>query len=811
MLLLQVTVTDEETQQQVELDFSTPTPPPADNHQHPHHHQHHHHHRHHHSQHVAPEETVKQKIRESFDTRNIESENAWKAVKEVGKVSKIRQVTTSVEKKTEPNKSARKSKSAQLVRQRVHFNSFSDSDEEDRKYLENIMRGRDSSQERPSWGFGSSRETRAPSRSEQRERERERDSSRNNSRAPSRSNSRTDLYSNTGLSYDDIVLTAGNSLMPTRKVSRQDSRVSMMSNISSKWKEDLKNYQAIKVTIYKNGDQWFQGFEMRFKPNKDFQDLEAFMGKVSPRINFTTSVSYLFDTDGNRIRTMAELEDNQSYVASNTRRFTPANYGRTGEAFWMNGRRDRQTKNFHYRNRSGSSKSSSSEGKPGSGDGKVIKIVNNEDTSVSEKVLLNLRTAQTFEEVVRDLGQVLKLKGADKMYSLQGQEIQSFSQLRHEFHGEDVFIISSGPARISRSVSRISRPTSEPSRGRAQSRSSSRTREPREPREPGDSSAIKILINGSKRNLYAPANAPRDPGSPSGKLSLEWVYGYRASDQTRNLWVLEKGELVYYVGAVAVVYNRMDEKQRHYRGHTEDISCMDLHPLGELMVSGQVGGNSAEAGAHLRVWNVFSMDTLAELGLGSCAHSISGLSFSHLNKGAYISAVDCSEEKTLHMWEWKNSDLLSKVSINAELINGINFHPFDNNLVITYGKEHLTFWNRKKDGFFSRADLAEATPGLVYLCLAFLESGDVVTGDNEGNLNSYSVSADGDYYRSFSVPAHTKGVSSILVLSQGTLLTSGARDRRVTAWDSHREFVMIGKIFHIFLKSLLDNKMLRRD
>ena len=764
-----MTVTDEETQQQVELDFSTPTPPPAD------------HQQHHHSQPLVQEGAFRQKIRETFDKRNIESENTWKTVKEVSKVSRNRQVTTLEERKPGANKSARKAKSAQLVRQRVHFNSFSDSDEEDKKYLENIMRGRDSSQERPSWGFGYSQ---APSRSDLRERER--DSSRNNSRAGSRSNSRTDLYSNTGLSYDDIVLTAGNSLMPTRKVSRQDSRVSMMSNISSKWKEDLKNYQAIKVTIYKNGDQWFQGFEMRFKPNKDFQDLEAFMSKVSPKINFTTSVSYLFDTDGNRIRTMAELEDNQSYVASNSRRFAPANYGRTGEGFWMNGKRDRQTKNLQYRKRSGSSKSSSSEGKPGSGDGKVIKIVNNEDSSVSEKVLLNLRTAQTFEEVVRDLGQVLKLKGADKMYSLQGLEIQSFSQLRNEFHAEDVFIISSGPARISRSVSRISRPVSEPSR--AKSRSSSRTR------EPGDNSAIKILINGSRRNLYAPANAPRDPGSPRGKLSLEWVYGYRASDQTRNLWVLEKGELVYYVGAVAVVYNRMDEKQRHYRGHTEDISCMDLHPQGELMVSGQVGGNSAEAGAHVRVWNVFSMETLAQLGLGSCALSISGISFSHLNKGAYISAVDCSEEKILHMWEWKNSDLLSKVSINAELINGINFHPFDNNLVITFGKEHLTFWNRKKDGFFSRADLAETTPGLVYQCLAFLESGDVVTGDNEGNLNSYSVSADGDYYRSFSVPAHTKGVSSILVLSQGTLLTSGARDRRITAWDSHKEFVMIGKV-----------------
>ena len=94
-----------------------------------------------------------------------------------------------------------------------------------------------------------------------------------------------------------------------------------------------------------------------------------------------------------------------------------------------------------YRKRSGSSVSSSTDSKPGSGDGKVIKIVNNEDTAVSEKVLLNLRTSQTFEEVVRDLGQVLKIQGADRMYTLAGAEVRSFSQLRHDFSAEDVFVI----------------------------------------------------------------------------------------------------------------------------------------------------------------------------------------------------------------------------------------------------------------------------------------------------------------------------------------------------------------------------------
>lgn len=48
-------------------------------------------------------------------------------------------------------------------------------------------------------------------------------------------------------------------------------------------------------------------------------------------------------------------------------------------------------------------------------------------------------------------------------------------------------------------------------------------------------------------------------------------YGYRGADSRRNLWVLPTGELLYYVAAVAVMYDRDEESQRHYTGHTEDI------------------------------------------------------------------------------------------------------------------------------------------------------------------------------------------------------------------------------------------------
>ena len=81
----------------------------------------------------------------------------------------------------------------------------------------------------------------------------------------------------------------------------------------------------------------------------------------------------------NRVRRLEDIEDGQSYVASNSRRFIPANYGRTGEAFFTDshhGGAGRFTRIGGRRKRSGSSRSSttSSSSTPGSGDGKIIRL-----------------------------------------------------------------------------------------------------------------------------------------------------------------------------------------------------------------------------------------------------------------------------------------------------------------------------------------------------------------------------------------------------------------------------------------------------
>lgn len=63
-------------------------------------------------------------------------------------------------------------------------------------------------------------------------------------------------------------------------------------------------------------------------------------------------------------------------------------------------------------------------------------------------MLLNLRTSQPFEEVLEDLGQVLKMSGAKRMYTASGQEVRSFSQLRNEFAEIDTFYLGTNVAAI---------------------------------------------------------------------------------------------------------------------------------------------------------------------------------------------------------------------------------------------------------------------------------------------------------------------------------------------------------------------------
>jgi microtubule-associated protein-like 1/2 len=59
-------------------------------------------------------------------------------------------------------------------------------------------------------------------------------------------------------------------------------------------------------------------------------------------------------------------------------------------------------------------------------------------------------------------------------------------------------------------------------------------------------------------------------------------------------------------------------------------------------------------------------------------------------------------------------------------LTGAAFHPLDDNLLITHGKGHLTFWTRRKDGFFERTDIIKPVSRTATVALSVRTNSDSV-------------------------------------------------------------------------------------
>ena len=54
------------------------------------------------------------------------------------------------------------------------------------------------------------------------------------------------------------------------------------------------------------------------------------------------------------------------------------------------------------------------------------------------------------------------------------------------------------------------------------------------------------------------------------------------------MFYTQSGEIVYHVAAVGIVYKHDAHTQRFYLGHDDDILSLTLHPVKDLVATGQV-------------------------------------------------------------------------------------------------------------------------------------------------------------------------------------------------------------------------------
>lgn len=107
---------------------------------------------------------------------------------------------------------------------------------------------------------------------------------------------------------------------PVVPLVRSKSRPEISSAAAARY-NNLSYWKARRVVFYRNGDPFFPGVELRYRPGRDVTSLDNLLDKISPKMDLPRGARYVFSMDGDRKYHLDELEDGAFYVVSSFKAF----------------------------------------------------------------------------------------------------------------------------------------------------------------------------------------------------------------------------------------------------------------------------------------------------------------------------------------------------------------------------------------------------------------------------------------------------------------------------------------------------------
>ncbi|ERE73685.1 echinoderm microtubule-associated protein-like 5 [Cricetulus griseus] len=253
-------------------------------------------------------------------------------------------------------------------------------------------------------------------------------------------------------------------------------------------------------------------------------------------------------------------------------------------------------------------------------------------------------------------------------------------------------------------------------------------------------------------------------------LRLEWVYGYRGHQCRNNLYYTAAKEIVYFVAGVGVVYSPREHRQKFYRGHSDDIISLALHPERVLVATGQVGKEP-----YICVWDSYTVQTVSVL-KDVHTHGIACLAFDL--DGQRLVSVGLDSKNAVCVWDWKRGRMLSMAPGHTDRIFDISWDLYQPNKLVSCGVKHIKFWSLCGNALTPKRGVFGKTGDLqTILCLACAR--DELT---------YSGALNGDIYVWKGINlirtiqgAHTAGIFSMNACEEG--FATGGRDGCIRLWD----------------------------
>jgi len=220
--------------------------------------------------------------------------------------------------------------------------------------------------------------------------------------------------------------------------------------------------------------------------------------------------------------------------------------------------------------------------------------------------------------------------------------------------------------------------------------------------------------------------------APGSSLELKFVYGYRGWDCRNNIGFGDSTfNVIYHIAGVGVMYNSQTHVQVHNTEHDDDILCLDIHPDGHLVATGEIGKTPK-----IVLWDTSTGTTVKVIKFHT--KGVSHITFS--SDGKLLISVGMDTDRIVAIHNVLTGNLVG----TGKAGKGVEVYCIatgSNNTFVTVGKNHLKFYELpvgnavagevpSKSGIYNKA-----VKERVVISACFLSSGaDVITGMAKGSL-----------------------------------------------------------------------------
>ena len=182
--------------------------------------------------------------------------------------------------------------------------------------------------------------------------------------------------------------------------------------------------RAKKVRFYRNGDRHFEGMTYAISVER-FRTFEALMAELtqSPignKIILPNGVRNIFTLDGEyKVTSLEELEEGKSYVCASTNFFRKIDYPRSSNPNWSV-----SSRGFPELERSNLNSSQDTDASRDFIRPKLVTVIRNgTKPRKAVRVLLNKKTAHSFDQVLNDITEAINCGVIKRIVTLEGHPV----------------------------------------------------------------------------------------------------------------------------------------------------------------------------------------------------------------------------------------------------------------------------------------------------------------------------------------------------------------------------------------------------